>query len=314
MTFEWPLLLLSLALVPILILFYVLAQRRRRQYALRFTNLALLGSVVGRGPGIRRHIPPLLYAFGVTALLASLARPQAVVAVPRDQSTVILVMDVSGSMRAEDLQPNRMVAAQAAAESFVEVLPDNMQVGLVSFSSAATVNAAPTTDHAVVKQAIARLRADGGTAIGDGLNMALDQLEQRPTDAEGKQAPAMVVLMSDGQSQRGSSPDEAAARAQASGITVHTVGIGQRDQTVLVDGRIPVILDETTLLAMAETTGGQYFYAAEQKELADIYTSIGSQISWVEERTEITALFSALGTVFVVIGGLLSLRWLQRLP
>src|SRR5919108_2997519 len=164
MTFEWPLALAGLGLLPLLAALYILAQRRRRAYAVRFTNLALLREVVGRGPGVRRHIPPLMYLLGVAALLVSLARPMAVIAVPREQATVMLVMDVSGSMAAADLQPNRLTAAKRAARAFLDALPQNIQVGVVSFSSTASLTVPPTRDHLAVGRAIESLRANGGTA------------------------------------------------------------------------------------------------------------------------------------------------------
>lgn len=314
MSFEWPSLLFALALVPALLAAYLMAQRRRRAYAVRFTNLALLREVAGRGPGLRRHVPPLFFLLGVSALLVSLARPSAVIAVPRDQATVMLVLDVSGSMAAQDLAPSRLVAAQQAARRFVEALPEGAQVGLVSFSSAAHVGAALTRDRAAVARAIDRLQAGGGTAIGDGLSLALDQLAQRPSNDQGQPAPGLVVLLSDGQATAGRDPAEAAARAQTEGTRVYTVGIGQRGATPRVNGRTPVGLDEATLQRMAEVSSGEYFYAAESSQLERIYADLGSQVSWAQERTEVTALVSALGTALLVVGGLLGLRWFQQLP
>ena len=180
MSFEWPVLLYGLAFVPIMAALYVLAQRRRRAYAVRFTNLPLLREVAPRRPAYRRHLPPLFFLLGMAALLLSLARPSAVIAVPRDQSSVMLVLDVSGSMSADDLQPDRMTAARQAARTFVEALPDDVQVGLVSFSNAASVRAPLGRDRDAVLRAIDALRPDGGTAIGEGLDLALDQLARLP--------------------------------------------------------------------------------------------------------------------------------------
>ena len=314
MTFEWPILLWSLALIPIMVGLYVLAQRRRRMYTLRFTNLELLKAVAGRGPGLRRHIPPLLYLLGLAALLVSLARPAAVIAVPRDQTTAMLVLDVSASMTASDLEPNRMEAAKEAAHAFIDALPPNMQVGLVSFSSAATVHAAPTGDRFEVKRAIDGLQANGGTAIGEGLHLALDQLAQRPVNEDGNRAPGLVVLLSDGQSTLGRPPDTAAERARQEQIKIHAIGIGERGADTVIGSGQRVRLDEQTLQDVAAATGGRYFYAGESNELTEIYASLGSQVSWVEEQTEITALVSALGALCLTAGGLLSLRWLQQLP
>jgi Ca-activated chloride channel homolog len=335
MTYEWPLLLWSLLLIPVLFVVYLLAQRRRRAYAVRFTNLALLREVVGRQPGWRRHLPPLLFLIGVGALLFSLARPSAVIAVPREQSDVVLVVDTSGSMTATDLKPSRIEAARQAAAKFVQALPPATRVGVIEFSTRARLASPLTRDRAVTLSAIAGLDADGGTAIGDGLGMALDVLRREaaggqavPTPGSGsgratatpstatstETTPGTVVLLSDGASSSGQPPQQAATRANQAGVIVHTVGIGQRNSGARVGGRVPAELDERTLQEIARTTGGEYFYAAQAGDLERIYTSIGSRVSWTEERTEVTALMSALGTLLLIVAGLFSLRWLHGLP
>lgn len=314
MTFEWPTLLIGLALVPILMALYARAQRRRRAYAVRFTNLALLSSVMGKGPGARRHVPPMLFLVGLAALLLSLARPVAVLALPREQSTVLLVIDVSASMTANDMQPNRMIAAQQAARTFVEKLPGHVSVGLVSFNSRSAVNAGVTRDHRQVLRAIDGLRAAGGTAIGDGLAQALDQLAFQPPDEQGARPPALVVLLSDGESQQGIPVEEAASRAADEGVQVNTVGIGQRGLRTPLGGNQTAGLDEEALQGIAQLTGGQYFYAAETNELEQIYGNLSTQVSWVEERQEVTALAAGLGVLALIVAGLLSLRWFQQLP
>lgn len=317
MTFQWPYLLFGLILVPLLLLVYILMQRRRRAYAVRFTNLALLSTVVAKRPGIRRHIPAALFLVGITALLISLARPMAVIAVPRDQASIMIVMDVSGSMAANDLQPSRIEAAKQAARAFVNNLPSDIQVGLVSFNSVANLNAPLTRDRTALLRAIDTLRPNGGTAIGVGLNTALDQLDEQVGSGTNQRPPSLVVLLSDGQSTDGIPPEEAAYRAQTEQIKVYTVGIGQRGANPRINGvrtATSLQLDETTLQNIAGQTGGQYFYAAESKELEQIYSKLSSQISWVEERTEVTAIVSALGAMFLIVGGGLSLLWFQRLP
>ena len=324
LSYEWPLLLWSLVLLPILLLFYVLAQRRRRAYAMRFTNLALLREVSGRRPGLRRHLPPFLFLLGVGALLFSLARPSAVIAVPRDEASVMLVVDTSGSMTASDLKPSRMEAARLAAAKFVEALPPNTRVGLVEFSSRARLASPPTRDHAVVQTAIRSLEADGGTAMGDGLALALETLRRAGTDgsasgtdtasAATESVPGTVVLLSDGASSAGQPPEQAATRANQAGVTVHTVGIGERNSGARVGGRTPAELDERSLQEIARSTGGEYFYAAQAGDLERIYASIGTRVSWTEERTEVTAVLSALGTFLLIAAGLFSLRWLHGLP
>ena len=327
MTFEWPLLLWSLALVPIMLGLYVAAQRRRRAYAVRFTNLSLLREVVGRRPGLRRHIPPIFFLLGLAVLLVALARPSTVIAVPRDGADVMLVIDVSGSMVATDLQPTRMEAAKQAAQKFVQALPEGTRVGLVSFSNRARLDAPLTRDHASVVSAIQRLQAEGGTAIGDGLGLALDVMQRdahaaktanggtaAQTSATDAGHGGTIVLLSDGASSVGQPPQQAASRAAQAGIKVNTVGIGQRNSGALVNGRVPVDLDERTLQDIARTTGGEYFYAAQNFDLEQIYSNIGSQMSWTEERTEVTALFSAFGTLLLLAAGMFSLRWMHGLP
>jgi len=314
MTFQWPLLLLSLGLIPILIGLYLLAQRRRRRYTVRFTNLTLLDSVVGRSPGWRRHIPPLIFLIGLAALLVSLARPTAVISTPHETSSVVLAIDVSGSMAATDVQPSRLAAARQAATTFVNALPKDAEVGLISFSDTAHVNAPLTRDHKAMLGAIESLRANGGTAIGDGLGLALDQLMARPADAQGQRPPGLIVLLSDGRSTVGTDPMSVTARAKQANIRIDTIGVGQRGVNPMIGRQYVGELDEQTLSAIASETGGEYFYASEAGQLQRIYADLGSRVNWVREETEITALVSALGAVFLLAGGLLSLRWFQQFP
>jgi Ca-activated chloride channel homolog len=307
--------LLSLLLLPLLAGLYLLAQRRRRVYAVRFTNLTLLKQVAGPGPGLRRHIPPALYLLGAAALLLGLARPTAVIAVPREQASVVLAIDISSSMAAEDLNPSRMAAAQMAAHAFIDRMPKDTRIALVTFHIFASVNVPLTRDHEMIRRGIDMLTPGGATAVGDGLYLALDQLAMRgldETDPENP-GPTLVLLLSDGESNRGIDPFTAAERARGDGVPVYTVGIGQRGQTAYVKDT-PVGLDEKTLLAMAEMTGGSYFYAAETDELTEIYANLGSQFGWEEEQTEITALVAGVGALFIVAAGLLGLLWFQQFP
>ena len=314
MTFAWPAALLALVAVPALLAAYVWSQRRRRAYALRFTNLALLRQVAGTGPGIRRHIPAALFLVGLASLLVSLARPSLVLAVPQDQASVMLVLDVSGSMAATDLKPTRLGAATQAADQLIGDVPPGTQVGVVSFAQSASVVAPLSSDPAGAERALTRLSPNGGTAIGDGLDAALDQLDHRPVDSQGKPAPAVVVLLSDGESNSGQPPAAAAARAEREGVRVYTIGVGQRGAPAYVEGRVPVGLDEATLRSIASTTGGSYFYAADAKQLSQVYADLGSSISWVTQQTDVTALASGLGAICFIAAGILGLRWFSRLP
>jgi Ca-activated chloride channel homolog len=312
MTFLWPTALVALLLLPALAGVYVLMQRRRHAYALRFTNLNLLREVATRQPGVRRHVPPVLFLLGMTALLISLARPSLVLAVPRAESDIVLVLDVSGSMAAADLQPTRLGAATSAARSLIEDLPDGANVGVVSFSQRASVVAPLSSDKIRAERALDGLQANGGTAIGDGLNAALNQLAQRAGSSD--RTSGRVILLSDGENTFGQAPAQVAARAKQLGVEVDTIGIGERGVSTYLNQQTAVGLDETTLRNIADTTGGKYFYAVDSGQLAEIYSNLGSQVSWVTERTEVTALASGLGAAFFMVAGVLALRWFGRLP
>jgi Ca-activated chloride channel family protein len=314
MSFTWPWMLLGLVLVPVLVGLYLLAQRRRSKYAVRFTNLELLQSVAGPGPGWRRHVPPALFLAGSTLLLISLARPMAVISTPREQAAIVLVVDVSGSMKADDVTPTRMVAAQRAALAFLDSVPAETQVGLVTFHNTAQVNVPLTRDHMLVRQGVEALVSGGATDLGDGLAIALEQLAQRPADKQGKRGPGLIVLLSDGEANRGMPALDAARLASDQAVGVYTVGIGERGVVTRIQGGGPTHLDEATLMAIAEQTGGDYYYAAGARELSDIYTHLGSQLAWVKETTEVTAVVGAAAMVFFAAGSLLGLHWFQRFP
>jgi Ca-activated chloride channel homolog len=309
MNFEWPAMLAALLVVPALVVAYILALRRRKQYTISFTNLDLLKEVAGEQPGIKRHIPPLLFLIGLTALLFALARPMMNINVRRAGASIMLVMDVSYSMNAEDLKPTRFAAAQQSAKQFVQQLPTTARVGLVSFSGKANLNAPLTLDHNAVLEAIAGLKLDNGTAIGDGLLNALEHIA-----AQNQQTPANIILLSDGESSQGYAPLDAATRAQQMQVEVNTVGIGQRGERTQLNANQTVGLDETTLKAIAQRTGGQYFYAAEASQLESIYKNLSTSVSLVREPTEVTAIAAGIGALFLVASALLSLFWFQQFP
>lgn len=305
MQFQWPVALLTLLLIPLLATLYALAQRRRRAYAVRFTNLALLREVAGPRPAARRHIPPLLFLLGIAALCLGVARPVATVAASQRQATVMLVLDVSGSMDTPDLRPSRLEAAKAAARTFVEGMPSDAQVGLVSFSDTARLDAPLSSDHLATLSALTTLKTIGGTAIGDGLSLALEAVEQQP-GAKGSpaQRAATIVLLTDGENNEGVSPAQATARAQQDGVRVYTVGVGRPDTG----------LDENTLRQMAAQTGGAYFSAAAGDDLRRIYGELATRLRTQAQRSELTAFAAGLGGILLLAGALLSLFWLQRFP
>jgi Ca-activated chloride channel homolog len=329
-SFAWPAFLWGLLLVPAAGVLYLLAQRRRKRHAVRFTNLELLGNLVAHTPGWRRHLPPVLLLMALSALLLGLARPQATVLVPREEANVVLLMDVSGSMEATDVSPNRLVAAQEAAGAFLDRLPDDLRVGLVTFSEREQVLSLPTADHAAVRDALDSLEAEGGTAMGDGLLRAteISQLGVGGGDAdrtgdvrggEGNQegVPAAMVLLSDGSSTHGETePEEAAERARALGVPVFTVALGTEEGTVEAPGGqvVPVPPDAETLRRIAEETGGKSFASASEADLVSVYRDLGSSLGFVEEEREVTAAFAGAGAVLILAGGALSTLWFGRLP
>jgi Ca-activated chloride channel family protein len=336
-TTEWPGLLWALLLVPVALAAYLLAQRRRSRYTVRFTNLDLLANVVSAKPGWRRHVPPAFYLLALAALLVSLARPQAVALVPKEQATVILVMDVSGSMNATDVQPTRLVSAQRAAASFVQRLPEKFRVGIVSFASTAQTLSRPTADRPTVYEAIESLHAEGATAMGDGIERALDVKRPpgspstgstvRPApnpqgqEGSGEDAPLVILLLSDGANTQGrAQPMEAAADAKALGVPVFTIALGTDQGMVDVPDetgnlrRIPVPPDKLTLQRIAETTGARFFAAPSSRDLKDVYRELGSKIGFVKEKQEITVVFAATGLLFLVAGATMSLVWFSRFP
>jgi Ca-activated chloride channel family protein len=324
MTFLWPLALLGLAGVALAAVGYVLVQRRRARYAVRFTNLDLLANVVARTPRWRRHVPAVLALLALAGLVVGVARPQVAVAVPREQATVILALDSSGSMTATDVAPDRMTAAREAASSFVEGLPQGFGVGVVSFSDQADVVVPPTDDRDQVVAALGGLQADNGTALGDAVSrsvdLALENLDEPPTGDEDS-PPAVVLLLSDGANTTGDyEPLEAAQKAEDAHIPVYTVALGTEDGTITgPDGRggyqtVRVPPDPETLSAIAEQTGGKFFAAADADALKSVYDEIGSQVGVQQRHRELTVAFTAAGAVLLALGAALSALWFGRLP
>jgi Ca-activated chloride channel family protein len=325
MTFEWPLALLALALVPLALAAYLLLQRRRMKYAVRFTNLDLLANVVERSPRWRRHLPPALFLLALALLLVGVARPQALVKTPKEQATVVLAMDVSTSMEATDVEPTRLDAAREAAETFIDELPEELRVGLVTFSSEAQVIVSPTSDHDQVRQALGYLDADGGTAIGDAIAAATQLKEGEVTlaaNAQGEDGPPLVVLLlSDGEpSPETLDPIQAAQDANAAGVKVFTVALGTDQGTVTLTDElgneevVPVPPDRDTLTQVAEITGAEFYDAPSEATLEKVYEQLGSEIGFTEEKKDVTFAFAAGGAVLLLVAGGLSLAWFNRMP
>ena len=315
MTFLTPIWLLVLLPVAALALAYVIVQRRRQRYAVRFASLPMLERVIPRRPGWRRHVPAALVLLALTSLGLAAARPELALRVPYDRATVMVAIDISGSMAATDVPPNRLEAAKAAATAFVDELPDSVNVGVVAFAGTGVVVAPPSTDHGQAQEQITALTPGrGGTAIGEAVFSSLDQVERMSAQSDGDQVPTRVVLLSDGVNSAGRSPGQAASAAAAAGLQVSTIAYGTPDGTIPGSrGITRVPIDEEALRELAQDTGGTAYTAESGEELRDVYADIGSSIGWRTEEREVTPYLAALGLLAVVGAGALSLRWFSRL-
>lgn len=326
MTFAWPLALVALAGVPLLAGGYVLLVRRRRRAAARFVAPALAPNLVAASPGWRRHVPPALALVALALLVVGVARPHVVRDVTRDEATIVLAIDTSRSMAANDVEPNRFAAAKAAANAFLDELPDVYAVGIVSFSTSADPVLPPTTDRDAARVAISELRLGSGTAIGAAIarsvELALgrgDEQEQQPGPASGRPSPAAVLLLSDGAQTTGSMrPLPAAQRARRAGVPVSTVGLGTRDAVVEVPRpgglkeRVTVAPDLATLRQIARTTGGTFSEAPDAAKLESVYRELGTRLARDRKRVEVTSAFAAGGAVLLLLGSVLSSVWFRR--
>jgi Ca-activated chloride channel family protein len=322
MTFTTPFILWGLLIVPVGLVAYWLVQRRRIKYAARFTNLDLLANVVDASPGRRRHVPAALALAALAALVVAMARPQAVVAVPRDDASVVLTMDSSASMTATDVAPSRLDAAKSAASSFLDRLPERFRVGLVSFSSSVQVLEEPTDDRDAVRSSIDSIEGDIGTALGDALvtsvGLAPDPKEQEKLSG-GKPLFA-VLLLSDGANSTGSEPLNVLDQAKEAGVPVYTIALGTNAGTVEITNDLgetqtyAVPPDRETLKRIADETGGRFFEAPTEADLEAVYQEIGSQVSYEDEERELTAAFAGAGAVFLLLGAGLSALWFGRIP
>jgi len=335
MTFQWPEFLWLLAGLPLLAALYVYVLRRKKKFAVRYSSLSLLKEAM-RGPGWRRHVPPLFLGLALAALIVALARPSAVMTLPAQHETVILAMDVSGSMRASDVEPNRLAAAQAAAKAFIADQPDSVRIAIVAFAGTATVAQAPTKNKEDLYAAIDRFQLQRATAIGSAIIVSLATLfpdggydvsaysygaEKRRPPANFKPVPpgsygsAVIILLSDGQRTTGPDSVMAARLAAERGVRIFTVGVGTPEGKIVgFDGwSMHVRLDEETLRAIADLTRGEYFYAGNAVDLKKIYQTMNSRLVMETKKTEIGAFFSAAAALLVLAGGLLSLAWFNRI-
>ena len=308
MSFQAPLLLLGLLLLPLGLAAYVLSERRRGRAVAAWAAPATAASVIPRRPGWRRHAPLLLGALAMAGLITALARPQISVAVPAEQASIVLAMDHSGSMQATDVAPSRLAAALSAGEAFLGRVPERVRVGGVVFDHRAEAVQNPTTDRAALRSALRdAMVPSGGTATGEALAASLAMVRSE----RGQQPPAAVVLLSDGESTSGRDPLAVADEAGRLGIPVYTVALGT-DAGTLPDGK-PVPPDPASLEQIAERSGGRAFTAQEAGALSAVYEELGSRIAQKEEQREVTGAFAGGAIVLLIGGAALSLRWFRRL-
>jgi Ca-activated chloride channel family protein len=345
MNFLWPQFLWLMAALPLLVLLYVWMLRRKRKTALKYASLSIVKEAMGAGQSFKRHIPPLLFLFAMAAMLFAASRPVAVVTLPSNQQTIILAMDVSGSMRATDVQPSRLVAAQNAAKAFITELPRHVKVGIVAFAGSAQVAQLPTINREDLVTAIDRFQLQRATATGNAIVISLATLfpddgidlqslqtgrerqkgfaidgekkEKKVRDpvAPGSYTSAAIIMLTDGQRTTGVDPIEAAKLAADRGIRVYTVGIGTVDgETIGFEGwSMRVRLDEETLKQIATKTNAEYFYAGTAQDLKKVYEALSSKLTVEKKETEISALFAMVAAGLALLSAALSLLWFNRI-
>jgi Ca-activated chloride channel homolog len=348
-SFLWPEFLWLLLLLPLLVLLYVWLLRRKKKIALRYASLSIVREAMGRGQSFRRHIPPLLFLMSLAAMLVASSRPSAVVSLPSQRETIMLAMDVSGSMRATDVLPNRLVASQNAAKAFLADLPRNVRVGIVAFAGTAAVVQQPTLSREDLVTAIDKFQLQRGTAIGNGIVVSLSELfpdagidlasmqygrertrgtsiDQASKDdkagkkefvpvAPGSYTSAAIILLTDGQRTTGVDSLEAAKAAADRGVRVYTVGVGTVDgETIGFEGwSMRVKLDEETLKGIARATQAEYFYAGTAGDLKKVYETLSSRLAVEKKETEISGLMALLAAALAVLSAGLSLAWFNRI-
>ena len=348
-SFLWPEFLWLLLLLPLLVLLYVWLLRRKKKIALRYASLSIVREAMGKGQSFRRHIPPLLFLMALAAMLVASARPFAVVSLPSQRETIILAMDVSGSMRATDVLPNRLVASQNAAKAFLADLPRGVRVGIVAFAGTAAVVQQPTLSREDLVTAIDKFQLQRGTAIGNGIMMSLSELfpdagidlasmqygrertrgtsiDQASKDdkagkrdfvpvAPGSYSSAAIILLTDGQRTTGVDSLDAAKAAADRGVRVYTVGVGTVDgETIGFEGwSMRVKLDEETLKGIARATQAEYFYAGTAADLKKVYETLSSRLAVEKKETEIAGLVALLAAALALLSAGLSLAWFNRI-
>lgn len=325
MSFEWPLALLALLVLPLAVAGYIVLERRRTRTAAAFAAPALLPAIAPRSPGRRRYVPVLLLLAALATMLVGLARPHAVFSQPREEATVVLALDISFSMAADDVFPTRLAAARGAVTTFLRNVPERFRVAVVAFETRANVVSPPTADRDVTRAAVGTLELGEGTAIGEALALGVRVARTvQPEDEERgdvEAPPAAILLLSDGAQTQGQvTPAQAAQQARRAGIPVFAVALGTDEGVVerqLPGGlteRIRVPPDPQTLRRVALTTGGQFFEAPTAEQLRAVYEDLGSRLGTRREEREVTAAFAGGGALVLLAASALSALWFRRVP
>jgi Ca-activated chloride channel homolog len=316
MSLEWPIALLALALPPLLLGLLWMQRRREARYAIRFSNVGVLADVVQSARSPWRFVPPALLLAALAALAVGLARPSISISAERKQGTVVLALDRSGSMLAQDVDPDRITASKQAATTFVKNLPSGFSVGVVTFSDSADAESAPSRDKAAAEKAIAGIQAGGGTAIGDAIERSLGLLGVTATSTSKTAKGRAILLLSDGSNTQGVDPSTAVAAAKRAGVPVYTIALGTPDGVLDLQaigqgfGTVPVPPDPEALRAIARDTGGEAFTAVDEGKLKKIYDHIGTRVSSAKEQKEIT--FVVAGAAAALLFAAAASSWALR--
>jgi Ca-activated chloride channel homolog len=320
LSFQWPLALVGLVVIPAIVALYVLRERRRNDFAARFTTPALLPNLVSASPSWRRHLPAAILLVALTALVVGVARPHATVSVKREEATVILAIDTSLSMGAQDVKPTRLEAARNAARDLLDRIPKKYRVAVIGFSGRAYVAVPPTDDRTLVRAALRSLHAAEGTSLGDAVALGT-QLARRQRATDGTIPPSAILVISDGAQQTGrTTPQAAADRARSLHIPVYSLALGTPDGVISVPlaggfkAQLRVPASPATLQMLAQGTSGKFFNDANDPRLREVYQRLGSRLGTRRESREVTDVFAGGSAALLLVGGALSALWFRRVP
>lgn len=313
--FFAPLRLWALLVLPALIALYIIGLHLSRRSGIRYTNTGVLAAVLPKQSQWRRHVSVAMALCSLIMIAGAWARPAGIEKVPRERATIILIIDCSQSMTSTDVAPNRLAAAQAAATSFVNQLPPQYNVAVVSLSGSPSQMSPPSTDRGQLTRAIDALEPTNGTAIGDAINVAMNSIAQAPPSSDNTPAPALMILLSDGTNTKGFDPMTAAAAAAAQKVPIYTIAFGTANGYVDIDGqRANVAPDKAMLSQIAQATGGKALDAASASQLNGVYSTLRSEVGYDEVNKEVTARWALYALAFAVVASLGAVSMAARWP